>query len=164
MDSADVIASKKQVKDHKNLCMRSNKKMLSMQEEDESFRRLRNLFLKTEEMKEVSAAKNKEMESQFKELQERLANSSGFLNQIKSSIENIKFSYQKDIMDLEKVTGENREEIDRQIEELKMNIGKLQSIPKEEKPKPQTYQEALTEVLTSLQNIAQEKYSSRNVE
>ncbi|EEZ97403.1 hypothetical protein TcasGA2_TC011232 [Tribolium castaneum] len=156
MDSADTTATKKQAKDHKNLRTRSDKK--SSDAEDASFQRLRNLFLKTEEMKQESKTRNEQMENQFKELQDRLTNSSGYLNQIKKSIENIKFSYQRDITDLEKVTEENREDIDRQIEEIRAHIGQLQSAVKVEKPKPQTYQEALNDVICTFQNIAQGKY------
>jgi hypothetical protein len=164
MESTDIIAARKQVKNQKNIYVRSDKKMPQTRiTDEESYQRLRRLFLKTEEMKEISQAKNKEMEGQFKELQERLVSSSGFLNQIKKSIENVKFAYQRDIIDLEKVTEENREDIDKQIEEIREHIGKLRSRAREERPKPQTYQEAFTDVLTTFQNIAQGKYNSQNL-
>lgn len=159
MDSTDLTATKKQVKDHKNLSKRSEITKMT-ESEDDSFQRLRNLFLKTEAMKEESKTRNEEMEKQFHELQERLTSSSGFLNQIKKSIENIKFSYERDINDLEKVTGENRDEIDKQIEEIRAHISKLQNTVKEEKPTAQTYQEAFNEVINTFKNIAQGKYSS----
>ncbi|RZC32410.1 hypothetical protein BDFB_001790 [Asbolus verrucosus] len=163
MESADIIADTKKVKNWRNSSMRSDNKIPHTYKDDESFERLRNLFLKTEEMKAISQTKNEEMENQFRELQERLSNSSGFLNQMKKSIENIKFSYQRDIEGLERMTKENRNDIDKQIEELRTHIKKIHAkAVRAEKPEPQNYQEAFSDVLETFQNVAQGKCTFQN--
>lgn len=142
------VATEKRLKNRKN--------MLKTENIENS--KIRELFLKTEEMKEESIENNKQIKNQFDELRERLTKSSGFLNQIKKNIDNIKFSYQRDIMDLENVAyGKNRDDINQQIEEIKLNISKLQSQVKEEKRKPQNYQEAINDVLSNFQKIANGK-------
>lgn len=143
------------------------------EESSASFERIRALFQKTEEMKEMAKEKNREVENQFESLRERLNSSSMFLNQMKSSIENLRFSYQKKLMEQhtedyeeyfnnkEKFKG--KAEIDNYLEELRGKIETLQMKPKEfvsEDKEPQDYQSAIRDVVENLKIIDQGLYSS----
>lgn len=167
MQEKDALADTKKLKNRDNASLQTpSGGCRPKQPTDESVERLRRLYQKTEEMKEVSKSKNEELEDQFKMLKERLSTSSGFLNHIKKSIENIKFSYQRDILDLERVTEENRCEIDEQIEEIREHIDKLQSrvVEDESQKKGENYQDAFRDVLRTFEVIARGKFASQNQE
>ncbi|KAK9882148.1 hypothetical protein WA026_019665 [Henosepilachna vigintioctopunctata] len=142
-------------------------------EESSSFERIRELFKKTEEMKEIAKEKNQEVESQFENLRERLNGSSLFLNQMKSSIENLRFSYQRKMMEQNDQDFENylknkekfksKEEINSYMDQLKEKIQNLQTKPKVsefEENEPKDYQSALKDVVKNLKIIDDGLYSS----
>ncbi|XP_028144632.1 uncharacterized protein LOC114338236 [Diabrotica virgifera virgifera] len=179
--------TEKQVKDQLNQA-----KQLSLEEQNlidtetndeedkqslQSLEKIQEIFAKTETMKELAKEKNKELEEQFKDLKHKLNSSSEYLQRIKNNIENIKFSYQKNIIDLHKhldpATAAENSQFESQdamksyIEDIRKKIEDLQtrSTAQEEEKRNQadSYEKAFDRIVSSLQDIEKGAYSSKNL-
>lgn len=132
------------------------------------------IFNKTEEMKAAAREKNHLIEEQFRDLKNQLNSSSEYLLKIKNSLENLKFSYQKNVIQQQRTldTGECLEAQDKQkkdstqqIENIRKKIENLQQRTKVQKDTynfvTESYQTAFDRVMKSLQDIDSGKYSSQ---
>ncbi|XP_030752139.1 uncharacterized protein LOC115879442 [Sitophilus oryzae] len=147
---------------------------------NKAFENIKNIFEKTQTIKKVADIKHQEIQTQFKELRERLSQSSECLQRMKNGIENIKFSYQSKIYDMqqsltpgdffdpEKNPLQTKEDMARHMEEIKDKIEKIQkqiSAHKEKQEKvTKSYVEAFENVSQTLNCIDNGTYSSCNVE
>lgn len=146
---------------------------------NESFKRIKDIFEKTEAMKEVAKEKNQQLEQQFKFLKQKLSSSSECLLRIKKNIENLKFSYQKNILEMHKSfdPGEildskndaikTREDMARHMEDIRNKIENLQNRMTAQREKQQyvteSYQETFERVVDTLQEIEEGSYSSQDL-
>ncbi|XP_072391329.1 uncharacterized protein [Diabrotica undecimpunctata] len=133
----------------------------------QSLEKIQEIFAKTETMKELAKEKNKELDEQFKDLKQKLNSSSEYLQRIKNNIENIKFSYQKHIIDLHRnldpVTAAENSQFESQdamktyIEDIRKKIEDLQTrtATQEEEKRNQadSYEKAFDRIVNSLQEI-----------
>ncbi|KAF7275859.1 hypothetical protein GWI33_011201 [Rhynchophorus ferrugineus] len=99
---------------------------------------IKQIFEKTKAIKKVADVKHKEIQSQFKELHKRLNQSSECLQRMKKGIDNIKFSYQTkvfemqkaltpgDFFDPEKNPLQTKEDMARHMDEIKEKIEQIQ--------------------------------------
>lgn len=145
-------------------------------EASSSLDRIQKLFRKTEEMREMANIKNKEVEEQFSYLKSRLSGSTTFLEQMKNQVENLKFAYQKKVMDFNHQWDtenyfdnkgdyfKNKEEMETHLDELKMKIKDLQQAKQSESnettDEPESFQTVLEDVVSNLKKIDDGLYSS----
>ncbi|CAH2003794.1 unnamed protein product [Acanthoscelides obtectus] len=132
---------------------------------------------KTESMKEIAKEKNEQLEQQFKELKEKLSSSSEYLMRIKKNIENLKFSYQKNVSEMQKHldpadclenrTPETKHDIGKEMEEIRRKIETLQARVKEQTDKHQhvteDYKSAFDKVVDTLEVIESGSFSSQDL-
>nr|CAH7755567.1 unnamed protein product [Callosobruchus chinensis] len=132
---------------------------------------------KTESMKEIAKEKNEQLEQQFRELKDKLSSSSEYLLRIKKNIENLKFSYQKNVMEMQKHldpaeclenrTPESRADIEKEMEEIRRKIETLQARVNEQTDKHQhvteDYKSAFDKVVDTLEVIESGSYSSQDL-
>ncbi|CAG9859223.1 unnamed protein product [Phyllotreta striolata] len=136
-------------------------------EAQKSLKHIQEIFQKTEAMKLEAKEKGQELEDQFKVLKERLNSSSEYLIRIKKNIENIKFSYQRNVIELQKKSEppadmanhkfENREDMEKYIEDVRQKMDDLQNRMTMQKEKQQhvteSYEEAFNNVVNALQKL-----------
>lgn len=146
---------------------------------NESFKRIKDIFEKTEAMKEVAMEKNQQLEQQFKFLKQKLSSSSECLLRIKKNIENLKFSYQKNVLEMHNSldTGEildqkndvikTKEDMAKHMEDIRKKIENLQNRMTAQREKQQyvaeSYQEAFERVVGTLEEIEEGSYSSQDL-
>lgn len=144
----------------------------------QSVERIKDIFQKTEAMREVAKEKNHQIEEQFKDLKQKLSSSSEYLIRIKKSIENLKFSYQKNVLEINNKIDPgssaepivNPEDFAQRMEDIKKKIDDLQNRAKNQRERQrqvtESYQEAFDNVVNTLQEIESGSYSSQllNVE
>ncbi|CAG9822828.1 unnamed protein product [Phaedon cochleariae] len=138
-----------------------------------SLQQIKNIFEKTEAMREVAKEKNHQLQEQFKDLKERLSSSSEYLLRIKKNIENLKFSYQKNVIEIQKNLDpateveniKSKEDMAKHMNEIRNKIDDLQNKMTEQRNKQQyvteSYQEAFDKVIDTLQEIETGAYSSQ---
>ncbi|KAG5888521.1 hypothetical protein JTB14_009573 [Gonioctena quinquepunctata] len=176
----------KQVKEKLNEALQSSEMSenphtsSSSTNQDESRRSLeeiQDIFEKTEAMKKVAKLKNQQLEEQFKDLKQRLNSSSEYLLRIKKNIENLKFSYQRNVLEinnkldpgtqLESGNIGTKEDMTKHMEEIRKKIDDLQNKMTVQQQKQQNvtenYQEAFDKVIDTLQQIETGAYSSQSV-
>ncbi|CAH0552876.1 unnamed protein product [Brassicogethes aeneus] len=133
------------------------------------------IFSKSLEMKEVAKTKNLAIEKEFADLKERLSTSSDYLLRIKKNIENIKFSYQRSLMDMnksltmdERYTNQSKQDMKASMEEIRKKIENLQHKVKSQREKQEDvskdYKSAFEKVINTLQEIESGSYSSQKIE
>lgn len=146
---------------------------------NKSFQRIKDIFEKTEAMKEVAKEKNEQLEQQFKFLKQKLSSSSECLLRIKKNIENLKFSYQKNILEMHNSfdTGEilepkndsmKKEDMAKNMEDIRKKIENLQNRMTAQREKQQyvteSYQAAFEQVVDTLQQIEDGSYISQGLQ
>lgn len=160
-------------------CASSSEETLDSQIEENSMKksveRIKDIFEKTEAMKEVAKEKNQQIEAQFKDLKEKLSSSSEYLLRIKKSIENLKFSYQKNVFELhhkldpatclESYSQLTKEDMAKHMEDIRKKIDELQNRMTTQREKQQcvteSYQQAFDQVVNTLEDIENGSYSSQ---
>ncbi|KAF2893445.1 hypothetical protein ILUMI_12730 [Ignelater luminosus] len=97
-------------------------------ENSKSSRKIQELVKKTSEMKDDLKEKDEFMEEKFNDLRKRINNSVSFLRSTKNQIENIKFLYQNDMLNMmgEKNFGDCLQSSDQSIQELNLQMEEIQ--------------------------------------
>lgn len=143
----ELISKEKRTKNYKNQSQKAIKPI-----EDNYFLHLRNLFLKTEEMRMKSESDNAEIQNQLIELKKRLTTTTDYINHLKTSIDGITFPHSSKMI-FEDIPERNKDEVKLEIIELKDRIRKVQEQSQGEKKMLENYQEAFNEVLAGFQKI-----------
>ncbi|XP_057668186.1 uncharacterized protein LOC130901103 [Diorhabda carinulata] len=173
MDAVD----EKLIKECLNEAKQSTSNQNDLGNEKKSLQEIQEIFAKTEAMKSVAKEKNEELENQFKDLRRKLNSSSEYLQRIKKNIENIKFSYQKNVIESQKKFDpataaanskfESRDDLTQYMEDIRRKIDDLHNKMMVQKEKQQrvteSYEEAFDGIVESLQQIESGSYSSNNL-
>lgn len=131
---------------------------------------LRKAIEKSREMKELSKQKNEEVEKEFASIKERLNDSTEYLQKITKNLENFKFSYQKNMMEINKnVAMDNfkkysAEDMKKNMEDMRKKIAEVQYKVKakreqEEKVK-RNYKQTVDILLSAFEKIDSGDYDS----
>lgn len=142
------ISKEKTTKNYKN----QTQKAIIKPVEDNTFLHLRNLFLKTEEMRMKAETENDKIENRLIELKKRLSTTTDYINNLKTRIDGIKFPYSCKMI-MEDIPERNKDEVELEIIELKSRIRKAQEQTQTENKVLENYQEAFNEVLAGFQKI-----------
>lgn len=151
--------------------MQINEESEITKENAEALERIRELVLKTHQMKEEAPAKQHAIQENFKMLHEKISGSTHFLTKIKHDIENIKFVLDEDrrkFTDLNnsdylELSNKSNDEIDEEFRKVNFKLDELRrrvSVSKEQLSNDtKTFQDNLLETAQTLDDASKGNFS-----